>query len=115
VVDQPMISDRSIEPVLENINIPMDELLAFCQSHPIRKLSLFGSVLRADFTPKSDVDVLVEFESGSCITYFDLAAMQRELGKIFRRRVDLGTTGSLSPYIRQQVLNAARVIYEQAR
>jgi len=109
------VSDRSIEPVLENIDIPLDELIAFCQSRPIRKLYLFGSVLRTDFTPKSDVDVLVEFTPGASVTYFDLAAMQRDLGRIVGRRVDLGTPNSLSPYIRQQVLDAAKVIYEQTR
>ncbi len=62
------------------IAIPYDEIVAFCERNHIRKLSLFGSVLREDFRPDSDVDVLVEFEEGSRINYIDLAEMQFELG-----------------------------------
>ena len=110
---QPMISDLSIEPVLENIELPMDELVAFCQSHPIRKLCLFGSVLRPDFSPKSDVDVLVEFTLGAGIGFIELFAMQEELTDLLGRQVDLLTAGALSRHFRQQVLDQAKILYEE--
>ncbi len=107
------VSDRSIEPVLENIDIPLDELIAFCQSRPIRKLYLFGSVLRTDFTPKSDIDVLVEFTPGAAIGFIELFGMQEELTDLLGRQVDLLTPGALSQYFRQQVIEQAKVLYEK--
>jgi predicted nucleotidyltransferase len=98
-----------IQPHLE---VPRDKIIEFCQKYPIRKLSLFGSVLRDDFRPDSDVDVLVEFESGAKISYFDLAGMQIELEEILGRSVDIGTPDMLSKYIRKNVLEGALVIYE---
>lgn len=98
-----------IHPHLE---VPRDEIIEFCQKYPIRKLSLFGSVLRDDFRPDSDVDVLVEFEPGARISYFDLAGMQIELEQILGRPVDIGTPDMLSKYIRKHVLEGAQVIYE---
>ncbi len=85
----------------------------FCQRYPIRRLSLFGSVLRDDFTPDSDVDVLVEFEPNAGIGYFELVEMQDELNAIFGRSVDLLTPGALSQRFRANVLASAQVIYEK--
>ena len=86
---------------------------AFCRRHHIRKLAFFGSVLRDDFTPESDVDVLVEFEPGHTpgLAFF---AMQRELSGILGRKVDMNTAQSLSPYFRQEVLDGAEVLYVAA-
>lgn len=95
------------------IEIPQAKLAAFCQRYPIRKLSLFGSVLRDDFTDESDVDFLVEFELGSRITYLDLAGMEIELAAIVGRKADLRTTNELSQYFRQEVLDTAVVQYVQ--
>lgn len=95
-----------------NIAISQDELATFCQRHYVRRLSLFGSVLREDFGPESDVDVLVEFEPGATITYFDLADMQDELSALLGKAIDIGTPASLSPYIRDHVLASAQVVYE---
>lgn len=96
-----------------NITLPMDAIAAFCEKYPIRRLSLFGSVLRNDFRPDSDVDVLVEFEPHSGVTYFDMADMQFELEDLLGRKVDLLTPAAISRHYRQKVLAAAQVIYER--
>jgi hypothetical protein len=92
------------------IDVPKAAIAAFCRRHHIRKLALFGSVLRDDFTPASDVDVLVEFEPGHTpgLAFF---AMQRELSAMLGRTVDLHTAPGLSPYFRQEVLDGAEVLY----
>jgi hypothetical protein len=97
-----------------HIDIPYDEIAAFCQRHHIRKLALFGSVLRDDFRPDSDVDVLVEFEPGYSVGLITFAGMEIELSAIVGRKVDLRTPASLSRYFRQQVLDWAEVQYERA-
>lgn len=92
------------------IEVPLDGIEAFCRRHYIRRLSFFGSVLRDDFTPGSDVDVLVEFEPGHApgLAFF---AMERELGEILGRKVDLNTPQFLSPYFRGEALAEAEVQY----
>jgi hypothetical protein len=97
-----------------NIQIPDKELAAFCRRHHIRRLAFFGSVLRDDFTPDSDVDVLVEFQPGSVPGLFGLARMERELTALLGgRKVDLRTPEDLSRYFRQSVLDEAEVQYAQ--
>lgn len=94
------------------IEIPRDLIADFCRRHRIRKLSLFGSVLRQDFGPSSDVDVLVEFEPGCEVGLFKLASMERELSQLFGgRKADIRTAGELSRYFRKQVMNTALVQY----
>lgn len=96
------------------ISIPKEKLAEFCQQNHIRKLSLFGSVLRDDFTSESDVDFLVEFLPDVRVTYFDLVRMERELSGILNgKKVDLRTPAELSRYFRQQVLDTALVQYDQ--
>ena len=95
------------------ISIPPEVLVEFCRKHHIRKLSLFGSVLREDFGPDSDVDVLVEFERGQTVGLLRLAGMEIELSGILKRKVDLRTPAELSRYFRQQVLDSAEVQYAQ--
>jgi len=97
----------------QQLELPLDKIRAFCEKYPIRKLSLFGSVLREDFTEKSDVDVLVEFLPNAGIGYFELVAMQFELADILGREVDLRTPGDLSRYFRQQVVDEAVQLYER--
>lgn len=94
------------------IPIPQDEIARFCQRHHIQRLALFGSVLRSDFRPDSDVDVLVQFEPGKAPgwEFFDL---QDELTSILGRKVDLNTPGFLSRYFRDQVLTEAETVYER--
>lgn len=98
----------------EQVIIPMAEVAAFCQRHPIQKLSLFGSVLGNDFSPSSDVDILVEFEPDAHISYFDMVTMEMELTNILGRKVDLRTPQELSRYFRQKVLDTAEALYERA-
>jgi hypothetical protein len=95
------------------IDLDQSTLDAFCQKHGLRKLSLFGSVLRDDFRPDSDVDVLVEFRPGVRAGYLTMAAMERELTALLGRRVDLRTPNELSRYFRDDVLHGAEVRYAE--
>jgi hypothetical protein len=92
------------------IDIPNDRLTEFCRRHRVRKLALFGSALREDFTRASDVDVLVEFEPGH-VPGLNFFAMERELSEIFGRKVDLNTPQFLSRYLRDRALAEAEVKY----
>src|SRR4030043_744203 len=94
------------------IELSKDKIAAFCKKHHIRKLSLFGSVLRDDFELTSDVDVLVEFEPGHVPSFFRLFDMEDELSVLFGgRKVDLRTPEDLSRHFRQSVLATAVVQY----
>jgi predicted nucleotidyltransferase len=96
------------------IEIPYQKIEEFCKRNHIRKLSFFGSVLRSDFQPKSDVDVLVEFEPDYIPGYIRLAGMELELSEILGgRKVDLNTPQCLSRYFRDEVLAEAEVQYAQ--
>src|SRR5438128_1906054 len=96
------------------IAIDPDKIADFCRRNHIRKLALFGSVLRDDFTPESDVDVLVEFERAARVSLLDVIRMERELTELLGRKVDLRTAGDLSRYFRQEVVDGAEALYEQA-
>jgi uncharacterized protein len=89
------------------IPIPQEALADFCRRNSIRRLSLFGSVLRDDFRPDSDVDMLVEFEPDKRIGLFGLSALQIELTEMIGRQVDLRTPEELSRYFRDEVLAEA--------
>jgi predicted nucleotidyltransferase len=98
----------------QRIKLPQDRIAEFCRRYHIRRLSLFGSVLREDFGPDSDVDMLVEFESGCEPGFFGLARMERELSELLGgRKVDLRTPEDLSRYFRDEVLAEAEVRYAQ--
>ena len=85
-----------------------ENIAEFCRKHHIRKLSLFGSVLREDFRPESDVDVLVEFKLGHVPGFIRLASMELELSKLFGgRKVDINTVQCLSRYFRDEVVRIA--------
>lgn len=92
------------------IDIPREEIAEFCRRNRVRRLALFGSVIRDDFTPQSDVDMLVEFEPGYAAG-FVFFQMRRELTAMLGREVDMHTAASLSPYFRQEVLDEAEEIY----
>lgn len=95
-----------------NLTIPTERIAAFCHKWRVRKLSLFGSVLRADFAPESDVDVLVELEPGHGLTLFDWVEMIDDLKAIFGREVDLVSEGGLrNPIRRREILGTAQVLY----
>jgi predicted nucleotidyltransferase len=94
--------------VAPRIKIPHDELAALCRRWKIRRLSLFGSVLRDDFGPESDVDVLLEFEPDGVPTLFTFEDLREELSQLFGgRRVDMVTPGALHPLLRDVILGAA--------
>lgn len=93
------------------LTIPTDKIEAFCRRHHIRQLALFGSVLRDDFGPDSDVDVLVEFEPDAKIGLLAFARTQRDMSELFQRSVDLVTRDGLKPLIKQTVLADAEIIY----
>ena len=91
-----------------------DNIAAFCRRRRIRKLAFFGSVLRDDFGPDSDVDVLVEFEPGARVGLFELHNMEQELSRYLGgRKVEINTPRSLSKYFRDDVLAEAQVQYAQ--
>mgnify|MGYP001248769424 FL=1 len=98
---------------LHGIEISRERIEAFCLANGIRRLALFGSILRDDFRPESDIDVLVEFHSG---VHVGLAfiRMQDELSTILGHPVDLNTPGSLSKYFRAEVMNEAEAVYVAA-
>ena len=96
---------------MAQLQIPQDSVADFCRRHRIRKLALFGSVLREDFRPDSDIDVLVEFEPGARVGLLALAGMELELSALVGRRVDLNTEGFLSRHFRDEVLKEAEVQY----
>ncbi|MCK6583099.1 MAG: nucleotidyltransferase domain-containing protein [Anaerolineales bacterium] len=96
------------------INVPRKKLEAFCRKYRIQRLAFFGSVLRKDFKPTSDVDVLIEFEPGYTpgLAFY---AMPEELKKIIGRNVDLltyrGVQSSRNPIRRKSILESAQVYY----
>ena len=92
------------------IDIPQERIRDFCRRNHIHRLALFGSVLREDFLPDSDVDVIVEFEPGH-VPGLEFFAMQDELSGILGRTVDLNTPGFLSNHFRDRVLADAEVQY----
>jgi len=97
-----------------HIDIPQEQIAEFCQRHHIRRLALFGSALRDDFKPDSDVDVLVEFEPGTRVGMIRLAGIELELSAILGRKVDMNTPGFISKYFRDEVLAEAEDQYVAA-
>ena len=97
------------------IDVPGDKIAGFCRRWEISEFALFGSVLREDFCPDSDVDVLVKFSNDADWTLFDLVRMQNELKEIFSRDVDIVTRGGLETsrnHIRRNaILNSAEVVH----
>ena len=94
------------------VEVERKQIGAFCRKHLIRRLAVFGSALRRDFGPESDVDILVEFESSARVGFLALARASRELSEIIGRRVDLVPQGGLKPLIRDEVLAEAEVLFE---
>ena len=99
---------------LHGIEIPREQIAAFCRENGIRRLSLFGSILRDDFRPDSDIDVLVEFQAGVRVGYLAIARMARELADILERDVDMRTPAELHPAFRDEVMEEALIEYVAA-
>jgi hypothetical protein len=97
------------------IAIPLDQIAEFCEKYHVRKMSLFGSVIRDDFRPESDVDVLVEFLPDHIPGLMKLAGMDIELSVMLGgRKVDINTPAMLSKYFRDEVLSEAETLYVAA-
>jgi uncharacterized protein len=94
-----------------SIRLPREELAEFCRRYQVRELALFGSALRPDYRPDSDVDLLVTFAPAARVTFLTLAQMQRELAAMVGCNVDLIPKEGLKPAIRDHVLATARVLY----
>jgi hypothetical protein len=93
--------------------LPIDEILAYCETQPIQRLSLFGSALRDELGEESDIDLLVEYRPGETITLLTLAGNEIDLGELIGRKVDLRMPGELDNSFRQQVVDSARLLYAQ--
>lgn len=89
----------------------VEDLHALCRQYQVRELSLFGSALREDFRPDSDLDLLVEFEPDAPIGFLALARLQRELTQLLGRSVDLVPKDGLKPMIRDRILSQRAIVY----
>ena len=102
----------SIPTNLHGIKIPQEKLIRYCKKNHIKKLALFGSILRKDFHADSDIDILVEFEKDNTPGFFDIMRMQEQLSIFFQgKEVDLRTPEDLSKYFRKKVIRNAEVLY----
>lgn len=93
------------------IELPIDRINEICRRYHVRELSVFGSALRDDFRPDSDIDLLVEFEPDAQVGFLALAALMRELSEAIGRKVDLVPKNGLKELIRNSVINSAKVLY----
>jgi len=100
-----------LESIISRIDLQVDQLADLCRRYQVNELALFGSVLRDDFRPDSDIDVLVTFEPTAKIGFIAFNRMQRELSDLLGRPVDLVPKNGLKPLIKQDVLAEAEVIY----
>jgi predicted nucleotidyltransferase len=98
---------------MATIDLPLDEIRAYCATQPIKRLSLFGSALRGELRPDSDIDLLVEFLPGTRIGLIGLGKIETHLSNLIQRQVDLRTSEELHPSFRDQVLKAASPLYER--
>ena len=99
-------------PAVQNIDVPIDAIRGFCRKWKIAEFSLFGSVLRPDFGPESDVDVLITFADDAQWSLYDWIAMIDELKSIFGREVDLvERSGLRNPFRRREILATRKVVY----
>jgi len=100
--------------MMAKVALDKDKIADFCRKRHIRRLAVFGSALRSDFRPDSDIDLLVDFEDGHIPGLFGIARMERELSALLGgRKADLRTPQDLSRYFRQEVVEQAEVAYEQ--
>jgi hypothetical protein len=95
------------------ISISKEKIDQFCRRNRIRRLAFFGSVVRDDFSPESDVDVLVEFDQGCGVGMITLAGMEIELSRILERNAEIHTYQGLNPLFRDRVLGEAEVLYQE--
>jgi uncharacterized protein len=97
--------------ILHEINFDEAALAELCRRRHVRRLSLFGSILSDEFGPDSDIDMLVEFEPGARVGLIGMGVLHGELSDFLGREVDLRTPNELSQYIRQDVLDRAKLLH----
>jgi predicted nucleotidyltransferase len=97
--------------MMAKVSVPKESLERFCQQYQVRRMALFGSVLRDDFHSDSDIDVLVVFDPSARVTFMTLGRMKRELSALFDRNVDLVPQEGLKPAIREAVIASAEEVY----
>lgn len=99
-------------PSQARLPLPLEAIQVFCRKWHVEELAVFGSVLREDFSPKSDIDILVTFSPQAGLSLFDFVEMQEELEGILHRKVDLVSRGGLrNPFRRHEILNTRQVVY----
>lgn len=96
------------------VSVDDQRLHVFCSTHGIRRLGLFGSALRGQLRPDSDIDLLVEFEPDRTPGLLGIAQLELDLGTLLDRSVDLRTLGDLSQYFRDEIAAQARTLYDAA-
>lgn len=106
--------DNVVMELAPGIAVDDDELRSLCRAHGIRRLDLFGSALRGELRPDSDIDLLVEFEPGKVPGLLGVAQIELELSALVGRQVDVRTRADLSRYFRDQVAATARVLFDAA-
>ena len=109
-----VLGEERRPPMASKIAVDRDAIADFCRKHQIRRLAFFGSVLRDDFSPDSDIDVLVEFEPGRRIGLIGMSKVEIELSSLLGRKADLRTAPELSRYFRDEVLAEAEEQYAKA-
>src|SRR5262245_23197084 len=97
--------------VAGHVDLPLDRIAEICRKYRVRELSLFGSALRDDFRPDSDIDLLVDFLPNHGVGLFEYLQCQDELANLFHRRVDLIQKSGLKRFIRSEIMQSSRVIY----
>lgn len=99
-------------PPQTRVPLPLDGIADFCRKWDVEELALFGSVLRSDFSPGSDVDVLVTFSPQARVSLFEFVEMREDLERMLRRKVDLVSKGGLrNPFRRHEILTTRQVVY----
>lgn len=96
------------------IDLPLEQIAEICRRYHVRELAVFGSAARGELRADSDIDLLVEFEPAAKVSYFDLFAMESELGSLLGRKVEATTRSGLKPWIRPLVEQGAQTIYHAA-
>ena len=93
------------------ITVPVERIAEICRRYQVRELSLFGSSIRGDMGPESDIDILVEFDPNATVGILKFAALSEDLEAIFGRKIDLVTKLGLKPWVRPHVLREAKLVY----
>ena len=97
--------------MISGVQLPMDRIADVCRRYGVKELAIFGSAVRGELRPDSDIDILVEFQSSARIGLFGFASLSDELTSLLGRRIDLVTKQGLKPHVRPNVLREAQLVY----